>query len=181
MKTGKLVDSARYFATHAHGRINQERKYTGGPYIRHPERVAALVATVPHTPEMLAAAWLHDTVEDTGVTLEEVEAKFGARVADLVRCLTDCDKSTGDRGVRKAADRERLALAPAEAQTVKLADLIDNTESIVQYDPKFAVTYLREKALLLKVLTKGDATLHEQAQTILLAAAEELDIDLDAN
>jgi hypothetical protein len=60
-------------------------------------------------------------------------------------------------------DREHTAEAPAEAQTVKLADLISNSKSIMEHDPKFAKTYLEEKRLLLAVMTRGDAGLHAKA------------------
>lgn len=63
-------------ATAAHEGIGQVRKYTGEPYINHPAAVAELVSSVPHTPEMLAAAWLHDTVEDTPITLLDIELNF---------------------------------------------------------------------------------------------------------
>jgi guanosine-3',5'-bis(diphosphate) 3'-pyrophosphohydrolase len=65
----------------------------------------------------------------------------------------------GNRAERKAASRARLAAAPGWVQTIKCADLISNTSSIVKHDPKFAVTYLEEKRLLLDVLTKADPRL----------------------
>jgi (p)ppGpp synthase/HD superfamily hydrolase len=159
------AEHARIFATAAHAAVGQLRKYTNEPYIVHPAEVVSIVRSVPHTPAMVAAAWLHDVVEDTGVTIETVRAEFGAEVADLVSWLTDVSRpEDGNRGHRKARDREHTAQAPAEAQTVKLADLISNTRSIMAHDPKFAVTYLEEKRALLAVMTRGDATLMEIAR-----------------
>ena len=159
-----IVEKARVFATAAHAAVAQLRKYTNEPYIVHPAEVVSLVSTVPHTDEMLAAAWLHDVVEDTGVTLEVIRAEFGDGVAELVGWLTDVSRpEQGNRAVRKAIDRAHSAAAPAAAQTIKLADLISNTHSITEHDAKFAKTYLEEKRLLLEVLTKGDRTLLEQA------------------
>lgn len=162
-----LVLKAAQFAAEAHK--GQVRKYTGQPYIVHPVEVMNLVATVPHTEAMLCAALLHDTVEDCGVTLAEIEAEFGPEVEDLVFWLTDPPK--GDSGLNRAArkelSRQRLEIAPAQAQTIKLADLISNTVSIVKYDPDFAVVYLREKAELLKVLVHGDSTLMAKAKELL--------------
>jgi (p)ppGpp synthase/HD superfamily hydrolase len=159
------AEHARIFATAAHAAVGQLRKYTHEPYIVHPAEVVSIVQTVPHTEAMLAAAWLHDVVEDTGVTIETVRAEFGAEVADLVSWLTDVSRpEDGNRVHRKARDREHTAQAPAEAQTVKLADLISNTRSIIAHDPKFAVTYLEEKRALLAVMTRGDATLMEIAR-----------------
>lgn len=157
--------SARIFATAAHAAVGQKRKYTGEPYILHPQAVAAIVASVPHTPEMLAAAWLHDVVEDTGVTLDEIRLSFGSAVADLVYWLTDQSKpEDGNRATRKAIDREHSAKAPAEAQTIKLADIIDNTLTIEAYDPDFAKVFRHEKLALLEVMTRGDVTLMERAR-----------------
>jgi (p)ppGpp synthase/HD superfamily hydrolase len=165
--TINIADRARIFATAAHAAVGQLRKYTFEPYIVHPAEVAATVATVPgHTPEMIAAAWLHDTVEDTGVTLELIRSEFGDEVAELVGWLTDVSRPDhGNRAARKAVDRAHTAGAPAAAQTIKLADLIANTRSIVEHDPDFARVYLKEKQLLLEVLTKGDRTLYNRAST----------------
>lgn len=162
-----LVNRAREFATTAHNAVNQKRNYTGEPYIKHPEAVVALVSSVPHTPEMLAAAWLHDVVEDTGIPIEEIEEEFGPQVAELVGWLTDVSKRTdGNRAVRKAIDRQHTASAPPQAKTIKLADLIDNTKTVTKYDPDFAKVYMVEKRLLLEVLKEGDLYLWEIAHGI---------------
>ena len=162
-----IVERARVFATAAHAAVKQVRKYTFEPYIVHPAEVAGIVATVPHTDVMLAAAWLHDTVEDTGVSIVDIQKEFGNEVASLVGWLTDVSKpEQGNRAVRKAIDREHTAMAPAAAQTVKLADLIANSRSILAHDPAFARVYLEEKRMLLEVLTRGDATLMAEARRI---------------
>lgn len=159
-----MENRAKEFATQAHAAANQKRKYTGEDYIVHPAAVVELVRSVPHTDDMLCAAWLHDVVEDTNIQLDEVARVFGISVATIVEQLTDVSKpSDGNRATRKAIDRDHLAKACHEAQTIKLADLIDNTITIVYYDPKFAKTYLREKRELLEVLTKGDITLYTRA------------------
>ena len=161
------VERARVFATAAHAAVKQVRKYTFEPYIVHPTEVASIVASVPHTNEMLAAAYLHDTVEDTGVSIVDIQKEFGNEVASLVGWLTDVSTpEQGNRAVRKAIDREHTAMAPAAAQTVKLADLIANSRSIMAHDPAFAKVYLEEKQMLLEVLTRGDAVLMAQARRI---------------
>ena len=163
-----LEEKARKFAEQAHARVSQVRKYTGEPYVTHPAAVVAIVRAVKHTKDMIAAAWLHDTVEDTGAAMEEIEAEFGAEVAAMVEQLTDVSKlSDGNRKVRKAIDLAHTAKASAEAQTIKLADLIDNTRNIVERDPEFAKVYFKEKELLLEVLTEGDLTLWNVAKGIL--------------
>jgi len=159
-----MVERARMFATAAHAAVGQLRKYTFEPYIVHPAEVAEIVASVGGSDAQVAAAWLHDTVEDTGVTSELIRKEFGDEVATLVGWLTDVSRPDhGNRAARKAVDRAHTASAPAEAQTIKLADLICNTKSIVAHDPEFARVYLAEKRALLEVMTKGDARLRERA------------------
>jgi (p)ppGpp synthase/HD superfamily hydrolase len=160
-----IVERARVFATAAHAAVCQLRKYTFEPYIVHPAEVAGIVESIGGTHAMIAAAWLHDTVEDTGVTSELIREEFGDEVATLVGWLTDVSRPEhGNRAARKAVDRAHTAAAPAQAQTIKLADLIANTRCIVEHDPKFAVTYLEEKRQLLEVMTKGDPGLRALAE-----------------
>lgn len=148
---------AQLFATAAHAAVGQKRKYTGEPYINHPAEVVGIVRTVDHTSDMIAAAWLHDVVEDTEVTLDDIEYYFGAKLRELVYWLTDVSKpEDGNRAKRKKIDRYHIASAPSEAQTIKLADLISNTASIVERDPDFAKVYLKEKELLLDAMRGGD-------------------------
>ena len=167
LATTPLELKAMAFASGAHASINHVRKYTGEPYINHPAAVVELVRSVPHTPEMLAAAWLHDTVEDTGVSLGLIEQEFGSEVASIVEMLTDVSCAHhGLRAHRKQIDREHTAKASPSAKTIKIADLIDNTRSIVARDPKFAEVYLAEKRLLLEVLREGDPALYAEAARI---------------
>lgn len=84
-----LEEQARRYATQAHAAAGQRRKYTDEPYIVHPAAVAELVRSVTDDEQMIAAAWLHDTVEDTPSTLQDIESHFGPRVAKLVDMLTD--------------------------------------------------------------------------------------------
>lgn len=158
--TDVIVWRAQVFATAAHAAIAQLRKYTGEAYIVHPEAVANLVRSVPHTPAMLAAAWLHDVVEDTEVKPFLILEEFGREVADLVAALTDVPKSVNpSKEYREQLNIERLAAAPPAAQTIKLADMIHNTESIEARDPNFAKVYRHAKRRLLAVMIKGDPAL----------------------
>lgn len=161
----KLVNTVICFATEAHQRIDHRRKYSNQPYAVHLERVAKTVASVTDDEEMIAAAWLHDVVEDTPATLDDIERDFGSSIASLVRELTDASKpGDGNRAVRKTIDREHLAQASDRAQTVKLADLIDNCTDITKHDATFARVFLDEMEALLGVLTKGDEGLMRRAQ-----------------
>lgn len=164
MNQTHIVEKARIFATAAHAAVGQLRKYTNEPYIVHPMEVASIVGTVPHTDAMIAAALLHDVIEDTQVSVGTVYNEFGHEITNLVVWLTKVSNpDDGVRAVRKELDRKYLAMAPADAQTVKLADLIANTSSIVERDPEFAKIYLKEMASLLDVLTRGDRVLWQRA------------------
>lgn len=148
-----LILLARTFASRAHR--GQVRKYTGEPYINHPVEVADIVRRHNGSPEMIAAALLHDVVEDTDVTLDDISSEFGESVANLVADLTDVSRpEDGNRATRKAMDREHTAQASAAAMVIKAADLISNTSSIVEHDPSFAKVYLKEKRALLDVMFK---------------------------
>jgi (p)ppGpp synthase/HD superfamily hydrolase len=105
------------------------------------------------------------------VTIEEVRAAFGDTVAALVADLTDVSRlEDGNRVARKALDLAHTAQASPEAKTIKLADLIDNSHSIIAHEPGFAKVYLREKAALLEVLGEGDAELWRMATAIVAEA-----------
>ena len=157
-----LVQKAKAFATLAHE--GQVRKYTGVPYIVHPIEVMEIVRTVKHDDTMLAAALLHDVVEDTDCTLDDIHAEFGENVASLVASLTDVSKpEDGNRKTRKAKDRANIGAGSPAAQTVKLADLISNSLDIAKNDPGFAKIYMAESLQLLGVLISGDKTLFVRA------------------
>ena len=170
-----LVQRARDFAVHAHARIDQRRKYNNQPYDVHLKRVAGLVAEVTDDPATIAAAWLHDTLEDTPATWENVEAEVGSEVASLVAEVTDVSRpSDGNRAVRKALDRAHLARASHRAKTIKLADLIDNAKDIAGNDPKFGRVFVAEAFALIEVLEGGDHRLMARARKVLAESAAEL-------
>lgn len=161
-----LSYEAMVFARQVHK--DQVRKYTGNPYADHLAEVAGVVATVAAqaceavtVDEMLAVAWLHDCMEDQGVTFEGLSQRFGELVAQGVSWLSDLEM--GNRATRKRLSCQRLAKAPGWVQTIKCADLISNTSSIVKHDPDFAKVYLREKLDLLTAMKKADRRLWEIA------------------
>lgn len=170
-----LIKRAKTFATQAHRRIHQVRKHTGQPYEVHLKAVAELVRSVAQDEEMIAAAWLHDVVEDTPATLDEIEQAFGPAVSALVEQLTDVSRpADGNRAARVVLNRGHSARASARAKTVKLADLIDNARDICKHDPKFAPVFLAEMAALLEVLQDGDPELLRRAQRTLATGTERL-------
>jgi (p)ppGpp synthase/HD superfamily hydrolase len=138
---------------------NQVRKYTGEPYVFH--CLDVMIRLYDHykqnglaVPEnVLCAAALHDTVEDTNTGFQELAEEFGDDVAGLVFWLTDvCPQHWGNRAMRKRLECDRIAYAPLEAKIIKFHDIASNTESIEQHDPKFAQTYVPEKERILNAI-----------------------------
>ena len=160
-----MEEEALEFARKAHG--DQQRKYTEEPYIEHPKRVAKTVATVPHTTAMICAAYLHDVVEDTDVSIEDIERKFGREIAGLVHELTDEYVKENyphlNRRKRKGKEVERQAKMTAEAKTIKLADVIDNSRDIIKNDRNFARRYIPEMEALTEALQGGNFKLFMRA------------------
>ncbi len=123
-----LFDRAVKFAVDAHR--GRERKGKGYPYILHPMEAATIVASLTPDPEMMAAALLHDTVEDTGVTLGQIREQFGERVARLVQFETcPLPKSASWRD-RRQAQVDLLASADRDCKTVALGDKLSNLRTI---------------------------------------------------
>lgn len=123
-----LFDKAVKLAVEAHS--GTERRCKGFPYIIHPMEAVAIVATMTNDQEMLAAAILHDVVEDTDVTLEQIRELFGDRVAELVRHETaPLDENLTWRE-RKTLQVEQLAAAPHDSKIVALGDKLSNMSGI---------------------------------------------------
>jgi len=173
-----IIEKAVLFCKVGHTAIGQKRKYTGEDYFHHPIDVAGIVVDLPDvTEEMVCAALMHDLVEDTHISIGFIEEHFGNVVTSLVSDLTDVSKpEDGNRAIRKEIDRQHTARASVQAKTIKLADLISNTKSICEHDKDFAKVYVKEKELLLEVLTEGDPTLYKQAYDLMLKCKEELGI-----
>ena len=130
----QLLDRAIVFAVKAHA--GTERRGKGFPYIVHPMEAVEIVATMTPDQELLAAAALHDTVEDTSVTIEDIRAQFGPRVAALVEAESDVfmeGVSEEDSWhARKQAAIDRLARAPHDAKMVALGDKLSNMRAIAR-------------------------------------------------
>ncbi|MBR0109732.1 MAG: bifunctional (p)ppGpp synthetase/guanosine-3',5'-bis(diphosphate) 3'-pyrophosphohydrolase [Bacteroidales bacterium] len=130
----ELLDRAIIFAVKAHA--GTERRGKGYPYIVHPLEAVEIVATMTADQELLAAAALHDTVEDTEVTVDQIRAEFGERIAALVADESD----TFEAGVseedswhsRKRVAIERLARASHDAKIVALGDKLSNMRAIAR-------------------------------------------------
>ena len=127
-----LLDRAIIFAVKAHEGI--ERRGKGFPYIVHPLEALAIVATMTSDQEILAAAVLHDVVEDTSYTIEDIRDMFGERVAKLVDTESDHPVEGMDWRARKEDSLRRLAQASREEKMVALGDKLSNMRAIARDD-----------------------------------------------
>ena len=132
MLVATTIQDVRDFAMTKHG--DQVRKHDRRPYIVHLDAVAAILAEHGHkSADMIAAAFLHDTIEKSDTSIEELTEKFGEPIAVLVYWLTDVEK--GSRSSRALQAAWRLSRAPWNAKLIKLADIIDNGTAIAMHNP----------------------------------------------
>ena len=164
-----LMDRAIRFAVQAHA--GTERRGKGYPYILHPMEAAAIVATITPDQEILAAAVLHDVVEDTPVTVDEIRAEFGDRIADLVAAESDIEiehqSESESWHARKQAAIDRLAGAPHDAKVVAMGDKLSNMRAIAQ-------DYARQGEALWQIFHVTDRHEHEWHYRGLAASLSEL-------
>lgn len=163
------IDKAKLIATVAHGACGHKRKHSGIAYINHPADVVKILTdhSTILSRRMICAAWLHDVVEDTEITIDYIHQEFDTAIARIVYGLTNDKNFKGNRAERHANNLRRLSFCDADVQTIKLADIIANSRDIIRDDPAFAPTYLAEKAEALTVLTRGCSVLWGIANSII--------------
>ena len=147
MMNTELLDRAIIFAVKAHA--GTERRGKDFPYIVHPMEAVAIAATLSSDQEILAAAALHDVVEDTSITAEDLEKEFGARVASLV--VSESDEPGKSWRERKQAAIDRIAAEPLDAKIVALSDKLSNMRAIyrdylVQGDSLWSIFHVKDRA-----------------------------------
>lgn len=177
LNQNEILEKIKAFADTAHG--TQMRKYSDEKYINHPIRVMETCRHYTNDLVILAAALLHDVLEDTDVTKHELNT-FLSSVMDkgmvtltihLVDALTDVYVKSEfpdlNRRARRKKEAERMADVNPDAQTIKYADIIDNVVDVARQDTDFALVYIRESKQLLQEINKGNLQLYEKAvQTV---------------
>jgi guanosine-3',5'-bis(diphosphate) 3'-pyrophosphohydrolase len=170
----KVLQKVYDFARAAHA--GQQRKFVNEPYIEHPLRVMKICEEYTQDPAILAAALLHDVLEDTVISDEEIDKSLrkvmpvekAKRSLNYVLDLTDVFNKKNhpkwNRRKRKQKEMDRLALASPEAQTIKYADIIDNSLDIIHAETDFKHKYLLECRSLLRRMKKGIPELARRAQ-----------------
>jgi guanosine-3',5'-bis(diphosphate) 3'-pyrophosphohydrolase len=181
-----VLEQIKEYAAAAHG--DQRRKYRDELYINHPIRVSEHCQRHVNNLSIAAAALLHDVLEDTEVKEEEMEAfllrtlpvKEARHTLHLVKDLTDVYTHTEypmmNRRRRKENEAERLGTIHPDAQTIKSADIIDNTNDIVASGDDFAPAYLRECKAILTYITKANAELYKEAMEAVEKGLRELSV-----
>lgn len=162
------------FVAEQHG--TQVRKYSGEPYVEHCIEVAELVYKYVPSEFLWTTAMCHDLLEDTKCTfemlsdyLEQIGFSDMQSQIMILDVIALSDEFTVEhypdwnRSIRKKKEAIKIGGAGANVHTIKYADIISNTRSIVAYDSKFALTYLPEKVQLLHYMRKGDINLYIQA------------------
>jgi len=165
----ELLDRAIIFAVKAHA--GTERRGKGFPYIVHPMEAVEIVATITPDQELLAAAALHDVVEDTEISADQIRAEFGNRIADLVVAESDVmvegmSEEASWHG-RKQAAIDRLAAAPHDAKIVAMGDKLSNMRAIAR-------DYATKGEELWKIFHVTDPKEHEWHYRGLAASLSEL-------
>jgi len=144
--------------TAAYWHQGQFRKYgTQLPYIIHPIRVAGMISIHPDADRIIvAASYLHDTIEDTNYPITELYDDFGEEVYQLVMNVTNPSKgSTAPRNERKKIDRDHLSGVSKQAKLIKLVDRIDNLWDLIKAPYDFVQLYLHESRMLLDEALRG--------------------------
>jgi len=138
-----LISKAKDLATIAHE--GQFRKFSGEAYVEHPKRVAQTVLKYKdskHLDSLIAAALLHDVVEDTDVTLDVIEKEFDRLVASLVDELTSDEKITKDQKAQYLS--EKMEKMSSWALVIKLSDRLDNVSDLRHVNKSFRQKYVAE-------------------------------------
>lgn len=147
----------------AHSHAGQMRKYGGGPFINHPLRVMCRVMRMGLDDGVVAAAVLHDVIEDSSVMYDDLIVRFTPSTASIVLDLTDYQKpDEAPRAVRKRKYRERLSKAWKVSQTIKVVDRIDNLRDMAGAPDDFKELYAAESFAMANVLGKVDKDLLEE-------------------
>lgn len=153
-------------------------------YIHHPVAAANIIEDFGGNEETIAAAYLHDTIEDTAVTYEYIKDNFNERIADMVHAVTKPPKIKGLSRSQRFVDEVKrlLKVSDIQALAIKLADIIDNTSTVVNGDKAFSAVSLAGKILTVNLVFRDSAEfdshflgLLDEAKLVLFASVDELE------
>ena len=150
------------------------RRLSEVPYIFHPTRVAEILKAMNESDDIIKAAYLHDTVEDTDTTIEEISKKFGKKVANLVKELTS-DRSAIKKIGKAPYLTNKMNNMSLEALTIKLADRLDNVSDLNASDIEFTQKYLKETQYILEHLKRKLNKNQQQLYNLILERVKQLE------
>lgn len=148
----KTEQKAKRFAENAHK--NQFRKFSLAPYVTHPINVAKIVLQNKKSKkikELISAAFLHDTLEDTFISEKELSQNFGELITSLVKELTTNEKEKNKIGKKEYLTQKMIKMSDW-ALVIKLADRLDNISSLQNATEYFRKKYIDETKYILKNL-----------------------------
>lgn len=159
-----MIAKARGLALGAHMGLGQLRKFTGEPYFHHPLRAAEMARSHGCDWDVICGCYLHDTVEDTGVTIELIEEEFGPVVGRIVNGVTNVAYREGglNRAARFALNLEHLKQQELDCKEVRLFDVFDNLRDAEVCDAKFANMLVQEKPTVLEVCREANYSVYGQ-------------------
>lgn len=170
-----IVEKAKEWAHAAHDSIGQKRKYDGENYWVHTDRVANILKEAGESEEIQAAGHLHDVLEDVAdknADYNEVAMRreFGDVITNLVLEVTNVYTKENypnlNRANRKRLEHDRLKKISKDGKSIKLADIADNVEGVVDTDSGFGKVFVSEKTQLLVYLREGNDTLYKKATRV---------------
>ena len=147
-----MIEKAKYIAKEAHE--GQTRKFDGSPYFVHPEHVATIVREYKkskHINELVSAAYLHDSIEDCGLSFDYLQSEFGYMVASIVAEVTNDSKKMRKYGKKYYMSNKVLTLS-SYGLIIKLCDRLDNVSDLSIATPEFRERYSNETAYLIQIL-----------------------------
>lgn len=168
---------------------DQKRKYTGEPYYSHLLRVAEIVSKYSNNDMEVEIALCHDLLEKTKCTKQELalklidigydlfpRSKVLKGVYDMTNHYTSEAYTMYDRKKRKELEAERMCESQSFSQTVMYAEIIDNTQSLVEHDPEFASVYLHEVLTYIDDIDEGQPQLYNKCRKIVNSAMRQLQL-----
>lgn len=158
----RMIEKAEEYAREKHK--NQVRKFSGEPYINHPIRVSKIVKEFNKSREMVIAAILHDTVEDTDTTIEYIELHFGREVSKLVNELTSDKEEISRMGKTKYLTM-KMSKMTDDALLIKLADRFDNISDVSSKEFKEKY-YIETAKIMTGIVGMGRVLLREHIEMI---------------
>jgi (p)ppGpp synthase/HD superfamily hydrolase len=158
-----ILIKAQEFATQKH--LGQKRKFNGSDYITHPASVAELVSHFGGNTEMIAAAWLHDVVEDTNTSIDEIKKEFGSKIANFVNELTN-PTEVEKNGNKSKYIADKMPQMSDESLTIKLCDRLNNVSDFKNADKKWANKYANKTRFIINSLKDSGRSLNINQQKI---------------